>query len=109
MRRTEPEAGDWHQAAVAQFLADPDVQRAARLEMARLAHGTDVSPEESDLQGSRNYLRKCILNMSDVEVENLTVHDIGMLWARGGFGSARYRRDKGRKKRRLGRAPGAPP
>ena len=47
--------------------------------------------------------------MSTVEVENLTVHDIAMLWARGGFGSARHRRDKGRKKRRLGRAPGAPP
>lgn len=77
--------------------------------MARLAHGSDISPQESDLQGARNYLKKCISGMSTVEVENLTVHDIAMLWARGGFGSARHRRDKGRKKRRLGRAPGAPP
>ena len=85
------------------------MQHGARLEMARLAHGSDISPQESDLQGARNYLKKCISGMSTVEVQNLTVHDIAMLWARGGFGSARHRRDKGRKKRRLGRAPGAPP
>src|SRR5690349_11579465 len=105
MRQSEPDDDAWHQAVFAQYVGDEEVHQAARLEMARLAEGSDLRPQDSDLQAARNYLKVCIRRMSVVEVQGLSVHDVAMLWARGGHGAARFRRDKGRKKRRLRREP----
>ena len=104
MSRHDPNNREWYEASFAMLVSNDEVRRAARTEMDRLAAGTDLSPQMSDLEGARNYFRKCIFNMPVVEVEALSATDAGALWARGAFGAARFRRDGAKRKHRLRRS-----
>jgi hypothetical protein len=53
------------------------VLRAARLEMGRLAAGGPLTPQNADLQAARPYLRRCVMNMSIVELESITSDAVG--------------------------------
>ena len=103
----DPKDDEWFEAAYAQLVSDPAVQQAARLEAGRLAAGTNLHPQASDVQGSRNYLRKCVFGMSVTEVQQLTVAEAGQLWGRGAYGSAlyRYRKQKRKRQRHLPKPP----
>lgn len=99
MRRSDPKDEEWFESAYTQLVSNPAVQQAARLEAGRLAAGTNLHPQASDVQGSRNYLRKCVFGMSVTEVEQLTIAEAGQLWGRGAYGSALYRYKKQKRKR----------
>lgn len=90
----------WYETAFAQLVSSPEVRRAAQLEMSRLAVGGATAPEAADLEAARVYLRRCIANMSVLEVESITAQSAGALWARGALGAARYRAEGGMRRKR---------
>lgn len=95
MSRSENATREWYETSFAELVSNADVRRAARLEMVRLADGSDVIPLQSDLEAARNYLKKCVMNMSPVELQVLSAEEAGALWARGALGAARFRKDGG--------------
>ena len=104
MSRPDSADREWFEASFAQLVSNTDVRRATRLELTRLAAGTDLSPQQADIEGARNYFKKCILNMSTAELQALSADEAGALWARGALGAARFRCDGGKPKHRLGRS-----
>ncbi len=104
MSRPESKDREWFEVSFAQLVSDTDVRRAARLELARLAAGSDLNPQQADIEGARNYFKKCVFNMSTAELQALSADEAGALWARGALGAARFRRDGGKRKRRLRRS-----
>jgi hypothetical protein len=100
MTRSNGHQREWYETAYTQLVTNPEVQRAARLEAARLAAGSDLNPQASDLQAARRYLHTCVMRMSVTELENLTAHEAGAFWGRGAYGIAQFRRDKGLRKHR---------
>jgi len=46
---------------------------------------------EMDVAAGRKYLRRCMLNMSQIELQALSSRDAAALWARGAQGAAIYR------------------
>jgi hypothetical protein len=93
------EMEDWYLACSAEILARTDVRRAAQAEVARLSASNSIELHNSDIEAARPYLKKCLRNMSPMELETLTAEAAGALWARGALGAARYRQRQGKRKR----------
>lgn len=107
MTRKEPATAEWYAACFAELVSEPEVRRAAQIEIAKLMQSSGVTLHNADLEAARPYLRRCVENMSTMELESLGAESAGALWARGALGAARYRQRQG-KRRRL-RDRGRPP
>ncbi|MEO7034244.1 MAG: hypothetical protein ABI548_10160 [Polyangiaceae bacterium] len=82
---------EWYEACYEQIVANKAVQTRA-LTYAQAMRGRD-DPEIviPDVQGSRAYLRACVLNMSVAELSEKKTDEFAALWARGALGAAKYR------------------
>lgn len=100
MTRTDSQLREWYAACFAELISQPEVRRAAQLELARLAAGGTITPHTADLEAARPYLKKCVENMSAMELENISAESAGALWPRGALGAARYRERQGKNRHR---------
>lgn len=104
MTRADPDLDTWYESCFAELVTRPEVRRSAQLEAARLGASSGITPQAADLEAARPYLKRCLRNMSVVELENLSAGSAGALWARGALGAARYRQRPAKPRRnRLGR------
>ena len=90
MRKSDEEA-EWYAATYEGIVDDKNVRQHALMHAESMRQEDDPEISPSDLQASRGYIRTCIENMSQTEVLNKSVDDLGALWARGVLGAARYR------------------
>jgi hypothetical protein len=89
---------EWRAALYADLLSNPQVLRAAQIELSRIAAGGTIIPHKSDIEAARCYLRACLTNMSIYELQSITVEAAGALWARGAWGATKYRINGGRRR-----------
>lgn len=100
MKRADPDQQTWRDTCFAEIVTRPEVRRFAQIESARLGSASGTVPQAADIEAARPYLRRCLENMSVIELENLSAESAGALWARGALGAAKYRQRQGKTRRR---------
>lgn len=89
--RTDPEDRAWRESVFADVVADPTVRSQVTREIQAIHEEGDPIVTLADLMAARHYLKRCIENMSSVELASKSDGDLAALWARGSLGAARHR------------------
>lgn len=85
------ETEDWKRCVYESLVTSNEVRALAWKIVEDTARGEDPRVSPIDMAGARNYLKTCLLNMSQGELANLTPLEAAALLARGAIGSARWR------------------
>jgi hypothetical protein len=82
---------EWRESLFAGIVSDRKVRSRVHAHISMMYEAGDPVVTPADLMAARHYLRKCMTNMTSVELEIKTEDDLAALWARGAVGAAKYR------------------
>jgi len=88
---TTAEDRAWKEARFEEIVGSDSVRARIRAHVSQMAEPGDPPVAVSDVVAARNYLRRCLDNMSVNELAGKSDDEIASLWARGAIGAARYR------------------